>query len=334
MRQDSSGIQLRSADLTKCLREGATLSMNFVDRVYAPLRTMVQGLEAALRVPVWANLYASWRVTPAFDLHWDDHDAFILQVSGEKHWQVYGPTRRFPIQDSVGAAPPCTQAVWEGVLRAGDCLYLPRGWWHKATPVDVPTLHLTVGFKNITGIDFCQWLLGCLRSEECLRMDLPRFQDRDVQADYVSRIRERISQAFADPSILTRFVQNLAGTIASRSTFGFPHTAMTDRSLEAHRCSIWMTTRFPLEIQEMEGQEEVGVTIEGKTVTFEPYARPILNYLIRNVPVAVSEYCSYFEDRIDRATLLLVLGKLVDHGIVTLKAAKEDLASPLDFVGG
>ena len=45
--------------------------------------------------------------------------------------------------------------LWEGMLEDGDLLYIPRGWWHVATPLDEPTLHLTVGVNNLTKAPIC-----------------------------------------------------------------------------------------------------------------------------------------------------------------------------------
>ena len=49
------------------------------------------------------------------------------------------------------------------LLEAGDLLYIPRGWWHVAMPLDEPTLHLTVGVNNLTGADFLRWFADRLR---------------------------------------------------------------------------------------------------------------------------------------------------------------------------
>jgi len=55
---------------------------------------------------------------PAVNPHWDDHDVFILQVSGEKRWRVYGVTRPYPLYRDVDANTECPkEIVWEGILQ-------------------------------------------------------------------------------------------------------------------------------------------------------------------------------------------------------------------------
>ena len=128
--------RLNSTALSRELREGATLVLDNVDELHRPVRQMAQALERAFHVRVQVNSYSGFRTSHGFDLHWDDHDVFILQVAGRKQWKVYGMTRRFPLASDVESAePPATEALWEGLLEDGDLLYIPRGWWHVATPL-------------------------------------------------------------------------------------------------------------------------------------------------------------------------------------------------------
>jgi ribosomal protein L16 Arg81 hydroxylase len=149
--------RLKSAELTRELREGATLVLDNVDELYRPIRRVAESLERIFRVRIQVNSYSGWRSSHGFDVHWDDHDVFVLQVAGSKHWKIYGATRRYPLARDVELADNApTEILWEQTLRNGDLLYIPRGWWHVATPLDEPTLHLTVGVGNPTGLIFCR----------------------------------------------------------------------------------------------------------------------------------------------------------------------------------
>ena len=80
--------------------------------------------------------------------------------------------------------------LWEGMLNDGDMLYIPRGWWHVATPLDEPTLHLTVGVNNPTGADLLSWFVDRLRASEDVRRDLPLFGRAEDQTALMDRLRE------------------------------------------------------------------------------------------------------------------------------------------------
>src|SRR4051794_469434 len=89
--------RINAAGLTRELREGATLVLDNVDELHRPVRRLAESLERIFRVRIQVNAYSGWRTSHGFDLHWDDHDVFVLQLAGRKHWKVYGMTRPFPL---------------------------------------------------------------------------------------------------------------------------------------------------------------------------------------------------------------------------------------------
>ena len=102
-------------------------------------------------------------------------------------------TRPFPLaRDVETARKPEGVPLWEGTLEDGDLLYIPRGWWHVALPLNEPTLHLTVGIHNRTGLDLLGWLKERLREREDFRRDLPRFATRAEQAAHIESLRDQL----------------------------------------------------------------------------------------------------------------------------------------------
>ncbi|CAF3450603.1 unnamed protein product [Rotaria sp. Silwood1] len=100
---------------------------------------------------VGANTYLTPPGSQGFAPHYDDIDAFILQLEGKKHWRVYKPLNDdevLPLKSSVDLdkkvienVKPCIDVV----LEAGDLLYMPRGYIHQGRTLDdAHSLHLTV----------------------------------------------------------------------------------------------------------------------------------------------------------------------------------------------
>ena len=190
--------QLDDRRLQGMLRQGSSIVLPGIQELHPPIRPVADALEESLGGYAAINLYASWVATPGFATHWDDHDVFILQVAGTKRWQIYGETRRFPlVRDSEPPAEPPAAPVWNGMLRAGDVLYLPRGWWHDARAeaedgsAGAGSLHLTCSTHAITGLDFMEWLTGRLTRHETFRRDLPHPTDRSGGAHYAA-LRELV----------------------------------------------------------------------------------------------------------------------------------------------
>lgn len=65
-------------------------------------------------------------------MHWDDHATFIVPIYGTKAWTVPGPGRPHPMKTDTDHNHTAPEPVaWEGVLKAGQILHVPRGWWHR-----------------------------------------------------------------------------------------------------------------------------------------------------------------------------------------------------------
>jgi ribosomal protein L16 Arg81 hydroxylase len=195
--------QLEPARLMAELRGGATLIWDSLDQHHAPLRPLKRMLERELQGQVWANLYASWGTTSGVAPHWDDHDVFVIQVLGRKHWRLHAPTRPWPLPDELEQAPPPAALDRVQVLEAGDVLYLPRGWWHLVTPLDEPSLHLTFGVLRPTNADFLRWLVQRASALELVRQDLPLALD---PARHAAELRGALAELL-QPSLLEEYLR-------------------------------------------------------------------------------------------------------------------------------
>ncbi|XP_056437556.1 ribosomal oxygenase 1 [Gadus chalcogrammus] len=96
-----------------------------------------------------ANVYLTPPGTQGFAPHYDDIEAFVVQLEGKKHWRVYNP-RSLEEVLPVTSSPNFSQSeigspVLEVVLEAGDLLYFPRGFIHQGDCLpNSHSLHVTV----------------------------------------------------------------------------------------------------------------------------------------------------------------------------------------------
>lgn len=220
---DGFGARLNARRLERLLASGATLVVNSVDESVAGVGEFAESCEELLRVQIGVNLYAGWRTDRGFDLHWDAHDTFILQISGRKKWVVYEPTLLHPLRGHPAAEPPAPTAppAWEGLLEAGDVLYMPRGWWHVAFPLDEPTLHLTASWPHPTSIELLKWVCMGLRGQEDARASLPHLRSAEEQAAYVARLRGLLVNALTD-DVVERFMETRDGELSARPRISLP----------------------------------------------------------------------------------------------------------------
>lgn len=146
---------------------------------------MLSILEGEWGCMAGANTYLTPKGTQGFAPHYDDIEAFLLQVEGTKHWKVYAPldnASTLPRFSSGNFKPEeIGKPVLEVDLDEGDLLYFPRGFIHQArSHVDKHSLHVTVstGQQNTIG-NFLEVLVpeaiaAAINSNVGLRRSLPR----------------------------------------------------------------------------------------------------------------------------------------------------------------
>lgn len=261
---------------------GCTVVLDSVDTFDPAMEVACRALQWWTHELVQVNTYLTTQDASGFNLHWDDHDVIVVQLSGEKEWEVRGLSRQVPMyRDAEENRTPPDRVIWSGSLRPGDVMHIPRGYWHQATRNGQGSgfsLHATFGFVQRTGVDWLKWISDQARENELFRRDLNRSDSSDVE-------QQRLH--------LTTAVAQL---IASRP----PTSYLTDRENErpAHRhvatanifgepSEIVCITEFEPQIEKKDGL--VHVVAAGKKITFTEKATPALLPLLSGNPVSVSQ---------------------------------------------
>lgn len=187
--------------LLSFLRNGATLIVNSIGSIHSPINSFMAGLERTLATNATANMYASWRETKGFVTHWDAHDVFVIQIQGQKLWSILGEGRRAPLPMDVESnlAPP-SDPMWQDIVKAGDVLFIPRGWFHHA---QIPSendgqgsIHITLRIQNFTGHDVMTWWASKLTSKHAwFRMNVPMCADATTSQAYFQQFRQFLTDS-------------------------------------------------------------------------------------------------------------------------------------------
>ncbi|MDT0308459.1 cupin domain-containing protein [Streptomyces sp. DSM 44917] len=243
-------------------------------------------LEVACRAVQWwsgervsANLYLTTHGADGFGMHWDDHDVLAVQLSGEKDWEVRGPSRQAPLfRDAARNDQVSEDVVWAGTLRAGDVLHIPRGYWHQAGRGGLGaghSLHMTLGFTTRTGAGWLSWLADWSRENELFRRDLLRRATPEQE-----RAQHRELAAAAGRLIDSR---SPAAFLAAREQDAAPPRHVPFLGLSGPLESVVCVSEFPPRI--VERGQTVEVLGAGKRLTFTARALPALRLLLSGRPV-------------------------------------------------
>ncbi|MEO6393213.1 MAG: cupin domain-containing protein [Pyrinomonadaceae bacterium] len=309
--------RLQARELTDKLREGATLILDAADELYEPLTRLAESLERTFGEHIQVNAYAGWQSSPGFDLHWDDHDVLILQLYGQKKWEVRGPTRLYPLgRDAERNTERPERAVWEGILSDGHLLYIPRGWWHGALPLIEPTLHLTVGIHNRTGVDLLGWLQDEMRSSELFRQDLPRFNSAEQRKEHGARMRSELISRF-DDRLIEEYFESRDARVQPRAVLGLPFTPTSDLLPPSDDFRVRMASPRSLKFVD-EADTAFSFTAASRVWRFAAPARPLFELLNSGESLAFNDLADRVGQQLDRSTLRGLLQELIKEGLAVL----------------
>jgi cupin superfamily protein len=201
----------QTADVPRVLAEwgaGATIVLQALHVTWHPLAVFCRLLEDALGHAVQANAYYTPRGSQGFAVHHDTHDVLVLQVAGEKRWLLYDPLLELPLkrQRYSSVLGEHGEPTDDLVLRAGDTLYLPRGWLHEAETSTSDSLHLTIGITAYTWLDAARDALAECEDEVELRRGVG---DTDGGGELLARLlAERLGPAAVEGRRRRRFLES------------------------------------------------------------------------------------------------------------------------------
>ena len=239
-------------------------------------------------------------------MHHDTHEVFSLQVAGEKRWLVYEPVLELPLRDQryrSGLGAP-GEPVLDVTLRAGDTLYLPRGWLHQAMTSGSDSLHITVGVNVYTWLDAVRAALeACAQDVEFRRAARP--EDAKAPEGLLARLLERLG-----PDDLRR--RQRRRLLRSRRPVRDGQITSL-RALEELTADTHVEPRRTVlaEITAVDGS--VSLAFEGKTLVLPAHAREELEALAgADGPVRASD----LPGDLDEAGRLVLVRRLVREGFL------------------
>lgn len=294
------GQGIRTANMRRLgqlLEQGCTLVLDQVDHFDPTMEVACRALQWWSGETVQVNTYLTTQAAGGFPIHWDDHDVIVVQLAGEKSWEVRDQSRPAPMfRDAVPNDTPPEDVLWSGTLRAGEVMHIPRGFWHQATRTDQGggySLHATFGFPKRTGVHWLAWVADQARKSEVFRHDLTgdfTAEERQRRKDELVAQAANLVWNHSVADFLRSHEQELpvGRHIATRGVFGPPSAVV---------CITALPPRFEHE------DEAVAITAAGKKILFAERALPALQMLLSGAPADLNAV---------ESVTGLEIGKLVD----------------------
>lgn len=304
---------------------GATLVLQGLHRTWAPLAEFTRQLVADLGHPVQVNAYITPASARGFDPHYDVHDVFVIQISGEKTWRIHPPVYPDPLRSQpwddhraeVEREARHEPAI-EETFRPGDVLYLPRGWIHSATALGGTSIHLTIGVAALTRHDVLREVLARAETADSLRAALPLgvdLSDPSVVAALVADAVGELSRFSADDPDQAALVARRLARRVRDSTRPEPIAplAAVNSAASLHEATV-VSLRHGLDGRVVAAGSQVALVLPGKTITLPAEAREALAGVLTGGTVRAGDLPG-----LDAASALVVARRLVREGVLVVR---------------
>lgn len=297
-------------------RDGATLILPQLHQLDATLKDFCRAMESVLSCHVQTNIYLTPPNSQGFRTHYDDHDVFVLQIEGEKHWRLYNTPIENPYRGEgfQSGQHEIGEPVESFVLKAGECAYVPRGLVHDAsTAGEGDSLHITCGLIVKTWADLMLEAVSEVALEHPgFRRSLPPgfarddFDRKEAAAHFKSLVAvlgkelelDSALDLFTDTFIRSRQPDS-AGTIAGRAAPMQEGVKFRLRPL------------VPWRLAESPEKEALVLITAGGELTFDQKAETALQTLLDGGEVSLESFAALEPKEAREA-----LGKLYAFGVI------------------
>jgi ribosomal protein L16 Arg81 hydroxylase len=313
--------RIRARDVTDELRRGATLSFDAIDEVHEPLMRLAQSFEVFFRGGTKINIYAGWRALHGLDLHRDNQEIFILQLEGRKRWLLYGFSVDGVDRSELrsGSVPP-PGSLLDQILQPGDLLYIPRGCYHVAVPMNEPALHLTLGVKNPRTIDLWLWMAERQRTSEVANRDVPCIAAPVERLSYSEELRRALLEGL-DSDLVEQYLSQTGSNVKPRPSFSLPWSATPD--LLPPNGDFLVRLNAPCHATANGDSDSGAIELRcgGRRYQFPPSMGSILEHLEVGAPLPIGRLVEALAGRLDEGMVRVLVGMLVKHGLAAIRVS-------------
>jgi hypothetical protein len=212
--------------------EGYTVLVRHAERHHPALRQLAEAFYGDLQAPVDIHLYATPAGGHGFGWHYDAEDVFIMQTVGTKAYSLRKNTvHPWPLVETIPQDMNYSREIMpllRVALNAGDWLYIPCGYWHKAeAPADPstsgsraitadaePSISLSLGVMSPAAISVYDFLRPQLVQSLLWRQRLPLHRTNDGEdggsidsefSDLFGRLANDLASMLRDPKTCAEF---------------------------------------------------------------------------------------------------------------------------------
>lgn len=301
--------RVKVKEFTSQLREGATMVVSHIHELYPPLMALAESMERRFRASSGINVYAAWREVHGFGIHRDKHDVFIAQVAGRKQWRLYGTT-------AAKESKPPREHVWEDILKPGDLLYIPRGCWHAAAPLNEPSLHLSISVENPTISEVLTWAASELRTQELGQMNVSAMTTPKDRAEMLEQAKQIFLTMF-DADLIDAYFEQSDLKRETLPRFSLPWSATPETLPLDGSTLVRLRSRRTVKLRIDATNHFFEFTLHGQKWRFPVIMKVFLDATREGQTISIDELVALGRSSPGEAMSRAFIATLVKEGILT-----------------
>ncbi|MEO6192585.1 MAG: cupin domain-containing protein [Thermoanaerobaculia bacterium] len=303
---------------------GNTLRLIGAEKYWPPIDILLASMRESFAGQVGANVFLTPPGSQGFSLHFDPVDSFIVQLAGSKRWHIWEPTYLQPMAIPISERyldkiiekceedklTPCEEVL----LEAGDVMYMPRGFYHKAIAQDELSLHITLYIRPLYWLDFFRRALELAGIEDLdLRATLPPHFAQDPA------LRKSMAETFkfllgriGDRLSFDAAYESLARDQVRESTFPADGHFALISNLEDVGLGTRIERRRGLRCLTENTEQEAMIRFGTNVVRGPAVLSAAFEFMRQNKSFRVSD----LPDSLSRATKVALVRKMIQEGLL------------------
>jgi len=280
------------------MRDGHTLILDAVQKYDIKLGQMCRMLGQETGSRFQTNIYLTPPNGKGFSPHWDNHDVFVMQVLGRKHWKVEKNRRVLPERDAVieEDGRELRGEIYDFTLEQGDVVYIPRGFVHAAECGSENSLHVTLGVYPTAWDDLLRAAIrAAILRDDKLRLAVPFTHLKGDRTGVINRLGQELQKA-ADPEFLAQVLEQFTDELVQKAPLDISGQIVSFFEPKALTLDDQVGVRAGLCYTLRSHEQAVTLKVGTRAITFPDFFGQALSFALEAPSFAVRDLPGDLED--------------------------------------
>jgi ribosomal protein L16 Arg81 hydroxylase len=281
------------ADIPKSIEyfaKGYSLILNRIDHLDSKLNLSSRALESDLKMEAQVNLYLTPSNNFGFDIHYDAHDVFILQLEGTKNWTLYDSDIPL-VTDQLPIKKRDQESFIEEskyLLTPGDVLYIPRGKYHQAKSTSDTSMHLTIGIFPLIGYQLLQQLAVKCQDDLFFRKSVPmESASEQAKRDYYQLFIEKLNNLL-NPTLIEQAVNHGRQRLLKQQDLNFKGVFLNQLQIDSLNEQSVIRMRSGVNAKIRESKRILKICMPQQIIDLPIFVSPLVKQVLSKEEIAVS----------------------------------------------